>query len=103
MFDSYQLAMIGFGSLRLSVLENIEFLGASRRLKHHSRNMPDIDNLRISLRQSLEAQVKIEEQMSTFSHLANDRSYETNAKNNCPLSHLQRCFVLDIDAFLFTQ
>ena len=78
-------------------------LKSVRRSKHHSRTMPDIDDLRISLRQSLEAQVKIEEQMSTFSHLAHDRSYETNAKNNCPLSDLQRCFVLDIDAFLFTQ
>jgi hypothetical protein len=65
--------------------------------------MPDIDYLRISLRQPLEAQVKIEEQMSTFLHLTHGRSYETNAKNNLPLSHLQRCFVLDIDAFLFTQ
>ena len=53
-------------SLRLSVVENIEFLGASRRLKHHSRNMPDIDNLRISLRQSLEAQVKVERKCPHF-------------------------------------
>ncbi len=58
----------------------------SRRHKHHSCNMPDIDDLRISLRQPLEAQVKIEEQMSTFLHLAHGRRYETNVKNNCPLS-----------------